>query len=151
MELAGIVKLIAIRNVRLSIAVFAYCLVERGPYDRVMAKAQLTWSVCPPLVVIVIILLTFPGSVEAQPSSRPHPRIWLDAATIQGIKSQASVAGGAVQRGAARCRAARETPSQYANGGWQGFEFVTTLSGCLLSWEATQSADDLATAIKYWN
>jgi hypothetical protein len=54
-------------------------------------------------------------------------------------------------RGAVRCRAARETPAQYVTGGWQGFEFVTTLSGCLLSWQATQSPDDLATAIKYWN
>lgn len=35
-------------------------------------------------------------------------------------------------------------------GGWQGFEFVTTLSGCLVSWAATGSADDLGTAIKYW-
>lgn len=36
-------------------------------------------------------------------------------------------------------------------GGWQGFEFVTTLSGCLVSYAATGSADDLSTAIKYWN
>jgi hypothetical protein len=36
-------------------------------------------------------------------------------------------------------------------GGWQGFEFVLTLSGCLASWAATNDADDLETAIKYWN
>jgi hypothetical protein len=36
-------------------------------------------------------------------------------------------------------------------GGWQGFEWVTTLSGCLTSYVASASEDDLATAIKYWN
>ncbi|HTQ04135.1 MAG TPA: hypothetical protein VMI54_09765 [Polyangiaceae bacterium] len=56
-----------------------------------------------------------------------------------------------VERGAARCSAARSSPSDYSDGGWQGFEFVTTLSGCLVSWIASGSADDLGTAIKYWN
>ncbi|HEY3499053.1 MAG TPA: hypothetical protein VGK73_30385 [Polyangiaceae bacterium] len=54
-------------------------------------------------------------------------------------------------RGAARCSAARNAPSEYDVGGWQGFEFVTTLSGCLVSWAASGSAEDLETAIKYWN
>jgi MYXO-CTERM domain-containing protein len=116
-----------------------------------MSKAPLTWLAGLQLVAIVITVVTFAGSVDAQPASRPHPRIWLDAATIQGIKAQGSVPDGPVARGAARCRAARETPTEYATGGWQGFEFVTTLSGCLLSWQATQSPDDLVTAIKYWN
>src|SRR5450432_3051433 len=96
-------------------------------------------------------VLTLAGSAGAQPASHPHPRIWLDSATMQGIKAQASVVGGPVARGAARCKAARETPAEFKTGGWQGFEFVTTLSGCLVSWEATQSPDDLSTAIKYWN
>src|SRR5258706_1185402 len=116
-----------------------------------MSKAPLTRMARLQLATVVITALLSAGSANAQPASHPHPRIWLDGATIQGIKSQASVTGGAVARGATRCRAARETPTQYATGGWQGFEFVTTLSGCLLSWEATQSPDDLATAIKYWN
>src|SRR5882724_7808789 len=115
-----------------------------------MTKARRT--LVPALALAIALpVLTLARAVDAQPMLRAHPRIWLDAATLQGISSQASVAGGPVARGAARCKAARETPSQYVTGGWQGFEFVTTLSGCLLSWEAMQSPDDLTTAIKYWN
>ena len=101
-------SLFEIRDV--SIAVFTHCSPEYGPYDRGMTKAPLTRLKYFSPVAIVIIVLTFPGSGGAQPSSRPHPRIWLDAVTIQGIRSQASATGGPVARGAARCRAARETP-----------------------------------------
>jgi hypothetical protein len=89
---------------------------------------------------------------HAQPApTGAHPRIWLDAATRSGLQAQASSASSAVARGAARCAAARTDPGSYSVGGWQGFEFVTTLSGCLASWAASGSADDLGTAIKYWN
>jgi hypothetical protein len=75
----------------------------------------------------------------------------LDSETLSGLSAQVGVKGSAVERGAARCAAARSNPSDYADGGWQGFEFVTTLSGCLVSWAASGGADDLKTAIKYWN
>jgi hypothetical protein len=35
-------------------------------------------------------------------------------------------------------------------GGWQGFEFVTTLSSCLTSWVASGDTNDRDTAIQYW-
>ena len=93
---------------------------------------------------------TVTTAAVAAPSGA-HPRLWLDSATQQGLKEQASISNSPVARGAARCSAARNDPSEYEDGGWQGFEFVLTLSGCLASWAATNSADDLETAIKYWN
>ena len=96
-----------------------------------------------------LITALAPLASAAAPSG-PHPRLWLDGATQSGLRAQASDPGSAVTRGAARCSAARNDPGSYAQGGWQGFEFVLTLSGCLASWAATDSADDLATAIKYW-
>ncbi len=54
-------------------------------------------------------------------------------------------------RGVTRCTAARERPAEYATGGWQGFEFVTTLSACLTAYVATNDTDHLATAVKYWD
>lgn len=45
---------------------------------------------------------------------------------------------------------ARQEPGEYSEGGWQGFEFVTTLSSCLTSWVATGDENDRDTAIKYW-
>jgi hypothetical protein len=95
-----------------------------------------------------LLATTHRAEAAAPPPSGAHPRLWLDAATSAGLKSNG--AKSAVAKGAARCSAARSDPSEYATGGWQGFEFVTTLSGCLLSWEATGNSDDLATAIKYW-
>jgi hypothetical protein len=99
---------------------------------------------------VVAIGLTSRASAQAAPSGA-HPRIWLDSATRQGIQAQAGVAGSPVARASARCAAAQNDPAEYATGGWQGFEFVTTLSACLTSWVATNGANDLATAIKYWN
>ena len=93
-------------------------------------------------------------SALARAQSAPvgsHPRIWLDSATLAGLKSQAGVANGAVERAKGRCDAARTDPSKYTTGGWQGFEFVTTLSSCLVAYEASGSPDDLTTAIEYWN
>src|SRR5688572_11245006 len=100
---------------------------------------------------LVMFGMTVVTGALAQPAPvGPHPRIWLDAVTRSGMQAQAGVANSPVARGAARCAAARENPSSYSTGGWQGFEFVTTLSGCLASWVASGGADDLATAIKYW-
>lgn len=93
---------------------------------------------------------TVTTAAVAAPSGA-HPRLWLDSDTKQGLKEQAAIPNSPVARGAARCSAARTDPSEYEDGGWQGFEFVLTLSGCLASWAATNSADDLETAIKYWN
>lgn len=99
--------------------------------------------------VACALVTTVCTAVLAAPSG-PHPRLWLDTETKQGLKAQASVTGSPVARGAARCTSARTDPSEYADGGWQGFEFALTLSGCLGSWVATGNSDDLQTAIKYW-
>src|SRR4051794_29060482 len=84
-----------------------------------------------------LALVTSLGHVVLAAPSGGHPRLWLDSDTQKRIKGLAGVAGGPVARGAARCKAAHDDPSEYAEGGWQGFEFVLTLSGCLASWEAT--------------
>ncbi|HTQ02200.1 MAG TPA: MYXO-CTERM sorting domain-containing protein [Polyangiaceae bacterium] len=99
-------------------------------------------------VLATIPLLTL--AAQAAPSGA-HPRLFLDAATKQGLVAQAGDASSPVARGAARCSAARANPSDYSDGGWQGFEFLTTLSGCLASWEASGNSDDLATAFKYFS
>jgi hypothetical protein len=87
---------------------------------------------------------------QAAPSGA-HPRLWLDAETRSSLAANAEVPGSAVARGAERCSAARNDPDAYSAGGWQGFEFVTTLSSCLISWAAKLAPEDLETAIKYWN
>lgn len=103
---------------------------------------------CACITALPLLLATTHAGAAVPPPSGSHPRLWLDAATRAGIKTDG--AKSAVAKGATRCSAARNDPGEYATGGWQGFEFVTTLSGCLLSWEATGNADDLTTAIKYW-
>jgi hypothetical protein len=83
------------------------------------------------LLAPTAFLTTLSTSLIAAPSG-PHPRLWLDAETKAGLTIQAD-------------------PSEYEVGGWQGFEFVLTLSGCLVSYAATNDAEALETAIKYWN
>lgn len=79
-----------------------------------------------------------------------HPRIWLDAPTLTGLKALEKTAKSPLGRAITRCSAARQNPAEYATGGWQGFEFVLTLSACLAAYESAGSADDLATAITYF-
>jgi len=93
--------------------------------------------------------LALSGTAFAAPSA-PHPRIWLNDATRSALKAQGADANGPIARARSRCSAARERPEEYAVGGWQGFEFVTTLSACLTAYVSQGGADDLATAIKYW-
>ncbi|HEX7670109.1 MAG TPA: hypothetical protein VF395_11020, partial [Polyangiaceae bacterium] len=103
-------------------------------------------------LALPLLAMAFANDVAAQPApAGAHPRIWLDASTVAGLKAQSPLGNGPVARGAARCSAARTNPAEYSMGGWQGFEFVTTLSGCLVSWKASGNTDDLATALKYWN
>jgi hypothetical protein len=98
-----------------------------------------------------LVALSLGSRAAAQPApSGEHPRIWLDSATRSGLQAQAATPGGPVERAAKRCGAARQNPSEYSMGGWQGFEFVTTLSACLTSWVASGDTNDRDTAIKYW-
>jgi hypothetical protein len=106
-------------------------------------------AVCACGAVLATFVVTT-ARAQSAPSS-PHPRLWLDSSTLAGLAAQVTDPESGVSRGAKRCLAARENPSSYATGGWQGFEFVTTLSGCLVAYKASENPDDLATAIKYWN
>src|SRR5262245_31370595 len=101
------------------------------------------------LASVTVVALSLAHSAHAQPAPNgKHPRIWLNDATRAGLQAQAAVAGSPVARAAARCAAAQQDPSEYAVGGWQGFEFVTTLSACLTSWVASGGENDRDTAIK---
>jgi len=111
-----------------------------------MAKHHRRWLASAAFTITPLLTL----AAHAAPSGA-HPRLWLDSATKQGLAAQVGVANSPVARAAARCEAARESPSDYDDGGWQGFEFATTLSDCLASWEASGSSDDLATAFKYFS
>jgi len=106
--------------------------------------------ICARLGALPVLLATTHTANAAVPApTGAHPRLWLDSATVAGLKGAG--AKSAVAKGATRCAAARNDPSSYATGGWQGFEFVLTLSGCLVSYEASGNADDLTIALKYFN
>jgi hypothetical protein len=103
------------------------------------------------LLLTSIGLLALSATTTAHAQSAPsgaHPRIWLDAATRAGMQAQSAAANSPIKRAAARCAAAHDNPAEYAVGGWQGFEFVTTLSACLAAYVASGGADELATALK---
>jgi hypothetical protein len=95
--------------------------------------------------------LVISTSVAAQEApSGAHPRIWLDPATRTGMQAQVNPASEPMRRAVTRCAQAHAQPNEYASGGWQGFEFVITLSSCLAAYAGTGGQDALTTAIKYW-
>jgi hypothetical protein len=109
-----------------------------------VTQALLLGSFALPLVITT--------SVAAQEApSRSHPRIWLDSATRAGIQAQVDPASEPMRRAMTRCARAYAEPGEYATGGWQGFEFVITLSSCLATYAGTGGQDALTTAIKYWS
>ena len=98
-----------------------------------------------------LVILGCAGAVRAQAApTGPHPRLWLDAPTLASLAAQHAEDGSPVARAAKRCAAARTNPAKYDEGGWQGFEFVITLSSCLTAWKAAGNPEDAETAVKYW-
>lgn len=114
-----------------------------------VARVFLRASSCLAVAGLTVAGLSSAAFAQPAPSGK-HPRIWLNEATRKGIVAQAEVKGGPVERAATRCAAAQADPGEYATGGWQGFEFVLTLSSCLTAWVASGRDGDRDTAIKYW-
>lgn len=99
----------------------------------------------------MLVTLACASALAAEPAPKgPHPRLFLDSGTAEALAQQWTDPSSPVARGAKRCKAAREHPAKYSEGGWQGFEFVTTLSSCLVAWKAGGDAADLGTAIQYF-
>jgi hypothetical protein len=109
-----------------------------------VTQALLLGSFALPLVITTRV------AAQNAPSG-PHPRIWLDPATRTGMQAQVNPTSEPMRRAMTRCAQAHAQPSEYATGGWQGFEFVITLSSCLAVYAGTGGQDALTTAIKYWN
>lgn len=97
-----------------------------------------------------VTLITATASAAPAAPSDAHPRLWLDDTTQSRFAELAGDPGSAVAAAVERCADVRANPGDYDRGGWQGFEWAKALSACLVSYEATGSADDAATAIFYF-
>src|ERR1041385_2879552 len=94
-----------------------------------------------------IVLLLIARSAIADPSG-PHPRILLDAQLRDAWKQQAKAEHGPVKGAIALCEEARTT-REHDHAVYQGSEWAKVLQACLVSWAATDSKDDAATAIRF--
>jgi uncharacterized protein (TIGR03382 family) len=93
------------------------------------------------------IVLALAANAAADPTG-PHPRILLDAQLRDAWKEQAKAAHGPVKGAMALCEEARTT-KEHDHAVYQGSEWAKVLQACLVSWAATGSKDDAATALRF--
>ncbi|MCC6527210.1 MAG: hypothetical protein IT373_31465, partial [Polyangiaceae bacterium] len=106
------------------------------------------------LTIATALLVAGASSLAAAAPPAPagaHPRIWLDAATRAALVASAGDPSSPVGRALASCADARNDPAGHADGGWQGFNYVDTLSSCLLAYVAGGNTLDRDTALAYFN
>jgi uncharacterized protein (TIGR03382 family) len=97
----------------------------------------------------ILIVLIATTAVHADPTG-PHPRILLDSQLRDAWQQQAKAAHGPVKGAMALCEDARIT-KEHDHAVYQGSEWAKVLQACLVSWAATDSKDDAATAIRYFS
>lgn len=99
---------------------------------------------------LVVLTIAAPRVAAQNEPNGPHPRIWLDADTLETLRAQAATdADSAAARAVDRCAVLRAEPDRFDEGVWRGFEFAGHLSVCALAYQITLSPDDAATAIRY--
>src|SRR3954469_12389160 len=98
----------------------------------------------------MVALLVSIGVAHATPPEPkgPHPRLILDAGIKAAWHEQAKAEHGPVVGAIKLCAHARDT-REHDNGIYRGSEWVKIVQACLVSWAATDSKDDAATAIKF--
>lgn len=84
----------------------------------------------------------------AQPQAA-HPRIWLTAELRDNWRDLAGRPDSAVSRAISKCETARDNPSEWSSGQYQGFAWVEALSACLVGWASTDDLTHRDTALLY--
>ena len=98
---------------------------------------------------IVASVLIACGIARAEPPPRgPHPRIFLDAATLAKLREQAKTDGTGAARAIAQCADVRDNPNEYRNSG-TGFTWGSVVSSCGLAWQLRRKNEDAQTGIRY--
>jgi MYXO-CTERM domain-containing protein len=85
------------------------------------------------------------------PPSGPHPRLFMSAENVAAFGKNAGTSGTAAAALVAACQDTIDNPQDYATrGGSDGDNWPGSAVRCAFAYMATQKAEYLAQAIKYW-
>jgi hypothetical protein len=101
------------------------------------------------LVAAATLAVLASATVGRADPTGPHPRILLDPSLRAAWRGQADAAHGPVKGAIALCEDARTTP-EHEHALYQGAEWAKVLQACLVAYAATDSKDDAATALRYF-
>ena len=90
------------------------------------------------------------ASAAPAPPVRVHPRLFLDADTLDGLRAAAARPGSATAAAIAGCDDVIAHPGQWQSGGYQGLGFIEPLSDCLVAWAVRGDPADAQTAATYF-
>ncbi len=97
------------------------------------------------------LLVGLVRSAAAAPEpAGPHPRLLLDAGTIERLREQQRDRDSGIAAAIAQCDAAIADPVKYRSGGYQGLAFASYLSSCALAWRVTDDAAHAAAGLRYF-
>jgi hypothetical protein len=104
-------------------------------------------AVATAVVVCLAVLVAAPADAAVAEPSGPHPRIWLDDATLASARNAAKRTGSATARILARCRGLQGSrePNLYMGLGWGA-----NASGCALAYRITGEARHAEAALVYF-
>ena len=99
-----------------------------------------------------LALMSSSAPAFAAPPSGPHPRLFMTPANVDGFKKNVAVKGTSAAALVAQCQDAIATPKDYdSRGGSDGDNWPRTAVDCAFAYRATQDAQYLAAALKYWH
>ncbi len=97
------------------------------------------------------VSMTLSSASEAAPPTGPHPRIFLNPATVAALKTAMATPGSKTSAVIARCDAIVANPSRFSDGIYRGYGFAFNGSACALAWQLTQRTTYRDAALRYLN
>ncbi len=100
--------------------------------------------------VATLLLVGAPSAGAAPPQpGGPHPRLFLDTATLDALKVAAGRPDSAVARAVTRCNRIRANPGNFTTGG-MGLDFGANMSACALAWKVTADPVYATEAVRFF-
>ena len=94
-----------------------------------------------------ILLANVAAAAPAAPSG-PHPRIWLNAATLDAMKAKMADPKSAAGRVIANCKDVAARPTKYDNSVYQGYGWAHAAASCGASWQLTKDPAHAAAGLR---
>ena len=103
-------------------------------------------------VLSLSALVSIPVGAAPAPPAGPHPRLFMSAANLAAFVANAKAKGTVAEFIVANCQETIDKPEWYTDrGGADGSTWPGAAVACAFAYKATQNANFLTQATKYWN